>query len=59
VLSMVIVWFRSIWLRDGCVSFFVGRDADGAGEVAGVQAVKELRDVIAALHQELALRSRT
>ena len=41
-------------------SFFVGRDADGAGEVAGAQAIKELRHEIAALHQEvLALRART
>ena len=40
-------------------SFFIGRDADGAGEVAGAQSIKELRDDIAALHQEvLALRSR-
>jgi len=41
-------------------SFFIGRDAEGAGELAGAQAVKELRDEIAAMHQELlALRSRT
>ena len=41
-------------------SFFIGRDAEGSGEVAGVQSIKELRDDIAALHQEvLALRSRT
>ena len=40
-------------------SFFIGRDAEGAGEVAGAQAVKELRDEIAKMHQELlALRSR-
>ena len=40
-------------------SFFVGRDAEGAGELAGAQAVKELRDEIAIMHQELlALRSR-
>ena len=40
-------------------SFFIGRDAEGAGELAGAQAVKELRQEIAAMHQELlALRSR-
>jgi len=40
-------------------SFFIGRDAEGAGELAGAQSIKELRDDIAALHQEvLALRSR-
>ena len=40
-------------------SFFIGRDAEGAGELAGAQAVKELRDDIAKIHQELlALRSR-
>jgi len=40
-------------------SFFIGRDAEGAGELAGAQAVKELREEIAAMHQELlALRSR-
>jgi voltage-gated potassium channel len=40
-------------------SFFIGRDAEGAGELAGAQAIKELRDEIATMHQELlALRSR-
>lgn len=40
-------------------SFFIGRDADGAGELAGARAIKDLRDEIAALHQEVvALRSR-
>ena len=40
-------------------SFFIGRDADGAGELAGARAINELRDEIAALHQEvLAVRSR-
>lgn len=40
-------------------TFFIGRDADSAGEVAGARAINELRDEIAALHQEvLALRSR-
>ena len=40
-------------------SFFIGRDADTAGELAGAKAVNELRDEIVALHQEvLALRSR-
>lgn len=40
-------------------SFFIGRDAEGEGELAGAQSVKELRDDIAALHQEvLALRSK-
>ena len=40
-------------------SFFIGRDAEGAGELAGAQAVNELRDEIAKMHQELlALRSR-
>ena len=38
-------------------SFFIGRDADNAGELAGAKAVNELRDEIAALHKEvLALR---
>lgn len=41
-------------------SFFIGRDAEGAGELAGAQAVQELRDEIATMHQELlALRSRS
>ena len=40
-------------------SFFVGRDADTAGELAGAQSIKELRQEIAALHEDvLALRSR-
>jgi voltage-gated potassium channel len=40
-------------------SFFIGRDADGAGELAGARAIKELRDEIAALHQEVVtVRSR-
>jgi len=40
-------------------SFFIGRDADGAGELVGTQAIKELREEIAALHQEvLAVRSK-
>ena len=41
-------------------SFFIGRDAEGAGELASAQAIEELRDQIAVLHQELlAQRSRT
>lgn len=41
-------------------SFFIGRDAEGAGELASAQAIKELRDQIAVLHEELlAMRSRT
>ena len=40
-------------------SFFIGRDAEGAGELAGAQAINELRDEVAAIHQELlAVRSR-
>lgn len=39
-------------------SFFIGRDAEGTGELAGAQAVKELQDELAAIHQELlAMRS--
>lgn len=39
-------------------SFFIGRDADNAGELAGAKAVKELSDEIKALREEVvALRS--
>ena len=39
-------------------SFFIGRDADNAGELAGARAVKELSDEIKALREEVvALRS--
>jgi voltage-gated potassium channel len=39
-------------------SFFIGRDADNAGELAGAKAVKELSDEIKALRKEVvALRA--
>lgn len=39
-------------------SFFIGRDADNAGELAGARAIKELSDEIKALREEVvALRS--
>jgi voltage-gated potassium channel len=39
-------------------SFFIGRDADSEGELAGARAVKELSDEIKALREEvIALRS--
>ena len=39
-------------------SFFIGRDADNAGELAGAKAVKELSNEIKALREEVvALRS--
>ena len=39
-------------------SFFIGRDADSAGELAGARVIKELSDEIKALREEvIALRS--
>jgi voltage-gated potassium channel len=47
------------YLTAALASFFIGRDADSAGELAGARAIGELRDEIAALHQEvIAARSK-
>ena len=47
------------YITAALASFFIGRDADSAGELAGARAIEELRDEIAALHQEVfAVRSR-
>ena len=47
------------YITAAVASFFIGRDADSAGELAGARAIEELRAEIAALHQEVfAVRSR-
>ena len=47
------------YITAALASFFIGRDADSAGELAGARSIEELRDEIAALHQEVfAVRSR-
>lgn len=58
MLFIVVVWFRSIYVTAALASFFIGRDADNAGELAGARVVKELSDEVKALREEVvALRS--